>query len=92
MAQAAPDLRDIPVTVISGGRLRVDGMPEHIRVRINLAHSYRAAQSPRGKHVVAQRSGHNIPLTEPEVIVREVAEMAATAAGRTGRWSGRSRR
>ncbi len=70
-----PDLGSIPVTVISGGRLRVDGMPEHIRVRINLAHSYRAAQSPRGRHVVAHRSGHNIPLSEPEVIVREVAAL-----------------
>jgi len=70
-----PDLGGIPVTVISGGLLRVDGMPERLRVQINLAHSYRAARSPRGRHVVAQRSGHMIPLTEPEVIVREVAAL-----------------
>lgn len=70
-----PYLGDRPVTVISGGLLRSDGMPEHIRVEMNLAHGYRAAQSPKGKHVVAQRSGHGIPLTEPEVITREIAAL-----------------
>lgn len=71
-----PDTGDLPVTVISGGlALTSDGMPEDVRAQANAAHSYRAAQSPTGRHVVAGHSGHTVPLTEPQVIADEIARL-----------------
>lgn len=79
-----PDTGGLPVTVISGGlALARDGMPEEVRAQANAAHSYRAAQSPAGRHVIAEHSGHTVPLTEPQVIADEVARLV-TADSRFG--------
>ncbi|MFV8162499.1 alpha/beta fold hydrolase [Mycobacterium sp. 134] len=76
---APPDTGDLPVTVISGGlALASDGMGGEVRAQANAAHSHRAAQSTDGRHVIAQHSGHTIPLTEPQVIADEIARLAAT--------------
>ncbi|MFJ3876672.1 alpha/beta fold hydrolase [Streptomyces sp. NPDC090077] len=68
---APPDTGDIPVTVISGA-LPGDGMNTTLRAKANTSHAHRAGQSPNGRHVTAAGSGHYVPLTEPEVVVREV--------------------
>jgi hypothetical protein len=34
-----------------------------------------AAQSPRGRHVIAQSSGHFVPLTEPDLVAAEIARL-----------------
>ena len=71
-----PDMGDIPVTVISGGLARpAEGMPRHVRDEAIAAHIRRAALSPRGRHVIAERSGHTVPLTEPQVIADEVVRL-----------------
>ncbi|RGE19097.1 alpha/beta hydrolase [Leucobacter sp. wl10] len=74
-----PILPDVPVTVISGGRAGgFLGMPQRIRDAMTAAGRYRAAQSPRGRHVVADRSGHDIPLTQPELIADEIRRLLRT--------------
>ncbi|MCV7193961.1 alpha/beta fold hydrolase [Mycolicibacterium brumae] len=72
-----PDLGDIPVTVISGG-LAADGMPEFVRHQMNASHLTRATHCARGKYVIARESGHLIPMTEPELIVREIRSLIVT--------------
>lgn len=69
----APDLSDLPVTVISGAKS--GGLGKAVRGRVNEAHAHRAALSPSGRHVVAENSGHNVPLTDPEVIVEEIRRL-----------------
>lgn len=64
-----PELGDIPVTVISGA------LPKGIRARVNAAHAYRAGQSPHGRHVVAENSGHDIPYTDPGLIAAEAQRL-----------------
>ncbi|WP_326836690.1 alpha/beta hydrolase [Amycolatopsis rhabdoformis] len=66
-----PALGDVPVTVISGGRPG-DGMTASMRAAANAAH---AASLPRGRHVIAPRSGHLVPFTEPDVITGEVLRL-----------------
>ncbi|MEU7141360.1 hypothetical protein ABZ942_18035 [Nocardia sp. NPDC046473] len=39
------------------------------------SHAHRAAQSPQGRHVIAEHSSHYIPVTEPDVVVREIAKI-----------------
>jgi pimeloyl-ACP methyl ester carboxylesterase len=57
---------DIPVVVISGGHQPGSEIEAHQRL---------AAASPRGRHVVAAKSGHWIPFDEPEVIVEAVRSL-----------------
>ncbi|MBU2668107.1 alpha/beta fold hydrolase [Actinoplanes bogorensis] len=64
-----PGLGDIPVTVISGGRPG-DGMSASVRAAANAAHAERA-----GRHVVAARSGHYVPITEPALIADEIRRL-----------------
>ncbi|MEU0872048.1 alpha/beta fold hydrolase [Nocardia brasiliensis] len=71
-----PDDASIPVTVISGGQAG-DGMNAAWRAEANAAHAHRAARARHGRYVVAERSAHVVPLTEPEVIVREITDLLA---------------
>lgn len=57
---------EIPVVVISGGHQPASEIAAHQRL---------AAASPRGRHVVAAKSGHWIPFDEPEVIVDAVRSL-----------------
>ncbi|MGO2746884.1 alpha/beta fold hydrolase [Microbacterium sp.] len=71
-----PALGDIPVTIVSGGLAKAgDGMPRRVRTAAIASHSERAAQSPQGRHVIAERSGHYVPITEPALIAAEVRQL-----------------
>lgn len=70
----SPVLPDVPVTVMSGA-LSDGGMSARIRAAANASHAYRATQSPRGRHVIAQASGHFIPLTEPDLVAAEILRL-----------------
>jgi pimeloyl-ACP methyl ester carboxylesterase len=35
-----------------------------------------ARRSPRGRHIIARKSGHWIQLDEPELVVQAIREMA----------------
>jgi pimeloyl-ACP methyl ester carboxylesterase len=68
-----PDLGDIPVTVISGARR--SGMRRRLRAEVTAAHAVRAEQSPHGRHVLASRSGHLVPITEPHIVIGEILRL-----------------
>ncbi|WP_418061133.1 alpha/beta fold hydrolase [Pimelobacter simplex] len=65
---------------VSGARTG-DGMSAAIRAEANAAHAVRAARSPYGRHVLAERSGHYVPLTDPELIVEEVRRLVHRTEG-----------
>ncbi|WP_019203013.1 alpha/beta fold hydrolase [Tsukamurella sp. 1534] len=72
---AAPELGRVPVTVISG--VKGGGMGKAVRGRVNEAHARRAAASPAGRHVLAENSGHQVPITDPGLVVDEVRRLVA---------------
>jgi pimeloyl-ACP methyl ester carboxylesterase len=59
---------DIPIIVISGGHQPAAEIAAHQRL---------AAASPRGRHLIAGKSGHWILFDEPEVIVEAVRSLIA---------------
>jgi len=61
---------DVPTTLISGTEQPRAGAAR--RAAIVDAHARRAASLPRGRHVRAERSGHNVMFSEPEVVVAEI--------------------
>ncbi|TWS19951.1 alpha/beta hydrolase [Tsukamurella asaccharolytica] len=79
---SSPELGDLPVTVISGAKS--GGLGKAVRARVNEAHASRAAASPSGRHVVAANSGHQVPLTDPALIVDEVHRLVVGPAGGRG--------
>ncbi|MBM7773997.1 pimeloyl-ACP methyl ester carboxylesterase [Actinokineospora baliensis] len=74
-----PDTRLIPTTVISGA-LPGNGMTPAIRAAANASHAHRVSQARRGKHVIAPRSGHYVPITDPDVIIAEIVALLPGAA------------
>ncbi|WP_337187936.1 alpha/beta hydrolase [Phenylobacterium sp.] len=80
--ERSPALPDVPVTLISGA-LADSGMSPQIRAAANASHLHRAAQAPRGRHVIAERSGHMVPVTEPEVLVEEIRRLLDAARSAT---------
>jgi len=63
------DFGDVPVIVVSGERNSDAGQ---------LARQARlAAQSTRGRHVIAEGSGHWIPLDRPDVVIAAIREVVA---------------
>lgn len=74
-------LPDIPVTLVSGtAPSRIGGS---IREALVESHRRRAAALPRGRHVEARRSGHLVPLSEPQVVVDAIVDVI-DALGRPG--------
>ncbi|MFY4719801.1 alpha/beta fold hydrolase [Streptomyces sp. LaBMicrA B280] len=75
-----PGAGDFPLTVVSGARAG-NGMSRSIRAAANASHARRAACSPRGRQVIAERSGHYVPLTEPGLVVDEIARIVRQLDG-----------
>lgn len=42
------------------------------RTALIAAHQARAEAAPQGRHVLATRSAHLVPLTEPELVADEI--------------------
>lgn len=76
-----PATGDIPVTVVSGA-LPGHGMSTSVRAAAIASHAVRSAAGPRGRHVVAHRSGHDVPLTDPELVAGEIRRIATNTAPR----------
>ncbi len=66
-AAALDEPADIPVIVLSAA----NATPEQLEEREALSH-----RSPRGRHIIARKSGHWIQLDEPQVVVDAIREMA----------------
>jgi pimeloyl-ACP methyl ester carboxylesterase len=65
-AAGVTDLGNLPLVVISGSHLRPEQQLEHQRV---------ARTSTRGRHAIAQGSGHWVHVDAPEVIVDAVQSL-----------------
>lgn len=65
-AAALGDLEGIPITVLSAA----NATPKELEER-----EAWVRRSPRGRHIVARKSGHWIQLDEPELVVQAVREM-----------------
>jgi hypothetical protein len=59
----------IPVIVASAGRRREDG---HVSELLSRLQRDQLSLSPRSCQVIAQRSGHAIPIAQPEIVVDAV--------------------
>jgi pimeloyl-ACP methyl ester carboxylesterase len=58
--------RDLPIVVVSSGRLPRERIEEHRRL---------AALSSSGRHVIAEQSGHWIQFDQPDLVVRTIAQV-----------------
>jgi pimeloyl-ACP methyl ester carboxylesterase len=68
-----------PMTVISGAHRPRFGAAT--RTALIAAHAHRASTCPGGRHVLAERSGHLVMFSEPEVIVAETLRLVASTRG-----------
>ncbi|WP_193106534.1 alpha/beta fold hydrolase [Brachybacterium sp. FME24] len=68
-----PESADVPTTVLSG-RLP-EGLGRRRREELTAAHRGRATSQERGRFVAAERSGHLIPVSEPELVVQEIVRL-----------------
>lgn len=71
-----PDLRGVPLTVISGRR--PEGLGRRLRDELTAAHRERAGPRPgagAGRFVAAERSGHLVPVDQPELVVEEILRL-----------------
>jgi pimeloyl-ACP methyl ester carboxylesterase len=78
--QSAPKIPDRPLVVITAGKL--EGWPPGWDA--NVFNRLRAAQqkdlvglSSNGTQVIARKSGHDVPLSEPEVVARGIGTVLA---------------
>lgn len=68
---------DLPVVVITAGAPGRNAREVQARAEVDAMHAGLVAGRPGARHVVAERSGHLVPLDDPEVVVRCVREVLA---------------
>jgi pimeloyl-ACP methyl ester carboxylesterase len=81
--QPISTLGDVPLTVVSHGQLDANAVPpalgQQVRAEYEAAWQMLQAQitslSTRGRHIVAERSGHNIMFEQPEIVVESILGM-----------------
>ncbi|WNG53540.1 alpha/beta hydrolase [Archangium gephyra] len=73
LIQRAGPFPDVPLAVVTGGRPAMAWATPEQALAARAEHQRRlAALSPRGRQLLASRSGHFPQLTEPEVVVEAV--------------------
>lgn len=70
-----PQVDHVPLTIISGTGGKSSGLRYAQFIE---SHRVRARQHPNGRHVEATRSGHMIPLTEPDLVATEIGRLLAS--------------
>jgi pimeloyl-ACP methyl ester carboxylesterase len=73
MRAAVRPLPDVPVVVLSAAR----GFPRRFRANWTLLQAGLAAAALRGRHVVVDGTGHNIPRDRPDVVADTILAVAA---------------
>jgi pimeloyl-ACP methyl ester carboxylesterase len=68
----------VPVTVITGSAPSPNARIADARTQIDALHADLFAACAHGRHVFAERSGHLVPLDQPELIVECVRETASS--------------
>ena len=64
-----------PLVVISAGNVSPERRGAHAAI---------AAQSPNGRHIVADRSGHWVTENQPELVIDAILEIVELARGKSG--------
>ena len=80
LAEVSGHEPDVPMTVITAAAPSPNPRLAAARAEIDALHAELVAAGPRRRHVLAERSGHLVPLDEPELISRCVRETAAWQA------------
>jgi pimeloyl-ACP methyl ester carboxylesterase len=70
---AASSFPDVPVVVLSAAR----GLPRRFRANWTRLQAGVAAAAPRGRHIVVEGTGHNIPRNRPGVVAAAILEVVA---------------
>ncbi len=79
----APAFPTIPLIVITGGKPALAWATPAALLAARAAHQRKLVHlSPLGKQIFAPRSGHFPQLSEPELVVAAIAEIAGVAYGR----------
>lgn len=81
--QPVSTLGDLPLTVISHGRLDANAVPPSLgpEVREEYERAWQELQreitalSTQGRQIVAERSGHNVIFDQPELVIQCILEM-----------------
>jgi pimeloyl-ACP methyl ester carboxylesterase len=71
---------DVPVVVLSAAR----GLPRRFRAHWTRLQAGLAAAAPRGRHVVVDGTGHNIPRDRPDAVADTILAVAAQARASGG--------
>lgn len=74
---AAGRFPTVPLRVISQGRPRRSRTLQNLQGQFQALHQQLLQLSPDSKHVLAERSGHLVPLEQPELIVEAVRDVLA---------------
>jgi pimeloyl-ACP methyl ester carboxylesterase len=89
-ARQIRSLGDIPLIVISAGRPAItaghgisEADAEQFKALAAELHTEMAALSPRGKRVIAEESGHYVPVDQPQVVVDAIREVVEAARSET---------
>jgi pimeloyl-ACP methyl ester carboxylesterase len=72
---AARSFPDVPVVVISAAR----GFPRRFRANWTRLQAGLAADAQQGRHVLVDRTGHNIPRNRPDAVADTILEIVARA-------------
>jgi pimeloyl-ACP methyl ester carboxylesterase len=75
LRDAARPVPDVPVVVLSAAR----GLPRKFRARWTTLQAGLAAAAQPGRHVVVDRTGHNIPRHRPDAVADAILAVAAQA-------------
>jgi hypothetical protein len=73
VAAALGDLGELPLAVVTAS----GPSPERIRDQ-----EEQKLRSRRSRHLVAAKSGHFVPLDEPEIVVEAIREVVSLAAAK----------
>jgi pimeloyl-ACP methyl ester carboxylesterase len=73
--RAAGGFPDVPLRVISQGRPRRSRFMSGMLGHWHRLHAGLAGLSPQGEHWVAERSGHLVPVEQPEIVVAAVRDV-----------------
>lgn len=75
---AAPAFPNIPVKVLSGGKIPPGWMASPQAQRLRARHQQAlAALSPQGEHIIAPGSGHFPQMSEPQLVIDVIARVLA---------------
>lgn len=87
--ECAPPFPHVPLTVVTGGRTPPVALMSPVAAGARRAHQQELVRlAPHARHVIAQRSGHFPQLTQPRLVLDELAQLVARARAFAGAAAG----